>query len=208
MVSAYVLALLFILSPSRAGTISITFDGEMVDWQGKSIYDNQMEGSLDNPTPFNVEFRIPEGTTDSDSSSLRGVYTSQSTSVTFSFGPFEETHYGVTVEVWSGYLVGGQAMWGFMLRNANACSAYSVYRPSSQGIYGFFVTAFNYQGSGGPDLCPNDSLSNIIDAQSEYYFYLFNGNKHFYHDGTAGYPPVTVHAEADNVISNYTAVVE
>lgn len=195
----FILALLALSAVASARTIKIEFSGTMVDWQGKSVYDAQMEGDLEVPTPWGIEVYIDEDAMDSDPSETRGIYTSPASHIVFRFGPFEEDHQGATVEVWSGHPVGGQPLWGFFFRNKFQGSAYNVYRPAGTGIYAFYTNAdYNI----APLLIPTDSLEHLLTAQGNF---AFDPNKHFYHNGVAGYPQVRIHAEADNDISGFTA---
>lgn len=193
---------LFVALPSGIQTprmLKISFTCDLEQWSGKSVYDAQMPGDLVVPTPASFEFYVDENAVDSDPASTRGVYTSPTSHVKISFGPFSEDHQGAIVEVWAGHLVGNKPIWGFFFRNKNAGSAYGVYRPAQTGIYAFYTNANSVYG---PSIIPNDSLAHVLTAQGSPFFV---GNTHAYHNGTAGYPQVNIHAEADNDISHYTA---
>lgn len=188
-------------SVAHAQIIKITFSGSLEQWAGKSVYDAQIPGDLPNPTPnCEWEIRLKTNAIDSDPDPTRGVYTSTDSSITLRFGPFEETHWGATVEVMSGYAQpGGGHLWGFFFRNKYQSSAFGVYRPAATGIYAFYVNASSIYG---PTVVPNDSLGNLFTAQG--HFQLIAGT-HAYMNGVAGYPPIFIHAETDTVQTPFAA---
>lgn len=189
-----VLALLATLACGYADTIEISFSGTMTDWQGISVYNALLAPAcLQTPTPFEITVLVPDDCQDADTSASRGLY-NNGVSLTFTFGPFSETHEG-QVEIWSNH--GG--IWGVFIRNKSAYSAYGVYRPSGQGVYAFYTSTDSMVA---PALVPTDELEHIFAIAENPM--AFESGKHAYHNGTKGYPPVTVHAEADNDISDLT----
>lgn len=198
----FLLAILILLSPpATAGSIKVLFSGWLEQWSGKQVYDAQVEPDLSVPTPDCVwEFSVNLNAVDSlPNDPTRGVYTSPDSSVTFRFGPFEETHWGATIEVWSGFRSGSGYLWGFLFKNNNQISAFGVYRPANTGIYAFYSSTDSMVA---PYVIPNDSLKNVISAAGHSAF--LNGT-HAYMNGVAGYPPVFIHAETDTVQSVFTA---
>lgn len=180
---------------AKADMIEINFSGTMVDWQGISVYNALLSPAcLQTPTPFEITVLIPEDCQDTDPSTTRGLY-NNGVSLTFAFGPFSETHEG-QVEIWSNH----GTLWGVFIRNKSACSAYGVYRPANTGIYAFYTSV---DSAVAPALIPTDALEHVFAIAENPM--VFESGKHAYHNGTKGYPPVTIHAEADNDLSDLSA---